>query len=646
MTSVLLALALSGLPQDPAEGTVRSVWNLTFLEGQVSDPTSERSLNAASTGRLGVNATALAASLSTAYSDQPPGSSRTAAENRPSRAKVTAVGNSLVIEGNAREVYEVRRLLATQIDIAQSQVLLELDTYQVTSTRKTADENNQAAKKLLAGQAIARGYKAAYLNALAGTIARSWTQIGGTLEDRNQFSGVDVPELFRLAGISAPTDRLGLTEIVLYLAYTPDPVLRAAYCATVLDEFERTRDMVENSVLVPLRDADGLKPDDKPKKGSLLEELTQLNETIYATAARLAMHQQSDNADRYSPLLGSIARKALPEDRSPFSPEDLQTRRAVEDFLLVWMTTAHPDSNREILSQGLENDPEKAAMYVLRERGLLDTRSPSDLPAVLRTDHVANLVRASMKVDSLLEVIMRSLDAETKLMIDEPLQEWIDRVVLTAGRKSDFGFRFGGTTRLVVTSRTVGYTGAEAVTYFPYQPTSELTLENLVKAAGQGGGNPLENPLLSAAFEQAQKPPYYRSMTPGIKFGVLPTMLPSGAGARLQVKLDVSVAASGDAAGAGSEEKPAPIDLVKSMRTETELLANSLDTTSISSLKLTTTAPGKRDWAVPILSQILPIRSWFVGPTEDQTKQHEAIVVIRVVVVPKAMDLASRFIGG
>ena len=62
--------------------------------------------------------------------------------------------------------------------------------------------------------------------------------------------------------------------------------------------------------------------------------------------------------------------------------------------------------------------------------------------------------------------------------------------------------------------------------------------------------------------------------------------------------------------------------------------------------ELDVSAPGKRDWEVPILSQILPIRSWFVGPTQDKSVRHEAVVLMKITIIPKAMDLPSRYLDG
>lgn len=87
------------------------------------------------------------------------------------------------------------------------------------------------------------------------------------------------------------------------------------------------------------------------------------------------------------------------------------------------------------------------------------------------------------------------------------------------------------------------------------------------------------------------------------------------------------------------------MDLVKSSSVQTELLAEAFDIAQISSLKLDVSAPGKRDWSVPILSQILPIRSWFVGPTQDKTVRHEVVVLVKVTILPRAMDLASRYLN-
>ncbi len=158
---------------------------------------------------------------------------------------------------------------------------------------------------------------------------------------------------------------------------------------------------------------------------------------------------------------------------------------------------------------------------------------------------------------------------------------------------------------------------------------------------------PLETAALQAIFDQAAKLPYDRKLASGIHLSVLPTMLSNGSTARLQMKLSLSVAPDeANKGGPRGKDMPGPIDLLKSTVAETELLANAFDIALVSSLKLDVTAPGKRDWEVPILGQILPIRSWFVGPTQDKTVRHEALILVKVTIVPRAMDLATRSLDG
>jgi hypothetical protein len=284
-----------------------------------------------------------------------------------------------------------------------------------------------------------------------------------------------------------------------------------------------------------------------------------------------------------------------------------------------------------------------------------------ELKALLTSDRTARLSRVSARLDDLMFEGVRSIQQDSESLVDRPLRMWIDKFIVEKKRDTRFGVRFGGTTRLAVTSRSPGRMGAETESFFPSQPVAPLSLTGLIPSISRtqtapgadakddaslllkGGMTPMEAAALQAVFDQASKPPYERKLGTGLHLSVLPTMLPNGSTARLQVKLNMAVTPDkANDGGTRQADFPGPVDLIKSSIVETELLANAFDITQISSLKIDVTAPSKRDWEFPILSQILPIRSWFVGPTQDRTVRHEAIVLVKVAIVPCAMDLASR----
>jgi hypothetical protein len=272
-------------------------------------------------------------------------------------------------------------------------------------------------------------------------------------------------------------------------------------------------------------------------------------------------------------------------------------------------------------------------------------------------------------MDEILSEASSAVDQDANFFVDRPFKSWISQEIPLSGRSNE-GVRTLGTAELSLSSRSPGLLSADATSFFPFQPKADINLEDVLpllkrkdppalpedpdktptppatfaeKAASVGLSSP-EIFGLQQLFAQQQKTPFYRSISPGMNIAVLPTMSPGASGAKLLVRMQLSVDASDNKSGAGNKDIPAPISLVNSVRIEREIVVNALDTTKISSLQLTVSAPGKRDWEFPILSQNWPLQSWFVGPTKDRTVQHEAIVLMRVSIKPKAMDLAYRFL--
>src|SRR5688500_420969 len=145
ITTLAATALLSAVPRiEP----VRAVWNLTFLPG---NPPSVGGQNSINFSELNSSAAALANALDGAFN----------ASSAPGTKKlfVSAVNNSLVLEGEAEIVDEVRRLLATQLDVPQSQILLELDAYQVSAKVKGKEAAERSVRRLILAQEIARVYK-------------------------------------------------------------------------------------------------------------------------------------------------------------------------------------------------------------------------------------------------------------------------------------------------------------------------------------------------------------------------------------------------------------------------------------------------------------------------------------------------------
>lgn len=666
-------------PPDTPKRT-KAVWNLTFLPGSPPDPDS--TANRLDFTKFGGSSTAalMADAITKAYAPfqtmGPDGKPVDGVAN----LRVTSVNNSLVIDGLDSDVRQIKRLLATQLDVPQSQILLELDAYQVSANRKSQDQAERSLRRLVLGQEIARAYKHAHMLAIRETLAELKERITAEMARRQKISPadsldgesrreLDVKKLFQLVGLATDSrSLLGETEILAMLAYCPNDPLVDAFTKKLSEKFQETKQGICEKLLVPMKQV--LKSDDDKK---LFDDLSKLNDNISAATPILqpmAFQPGQTSQDVYR--MRSAMLRSFAKDRAEGDIEDVATRTEIEDFLLLWISNVQPS---DVLDK--QSATKDLLGTLIKEYVILPPRPPKTPPTpkpgespekppewftrLLNGDVSSKLVRAGQKLDELLDIGIQAIASDSAALVDRPLSAWIDKGL--APGNSAFGMRFGGSATLAVTSRMPGIMGTETETFFPFQPTAPISLNSLIpllsttpqkpadatSSAGllaAGGLTPLESTILQGVFSQADKQPYYRKLGTGIHFSVLPTMLPNGSSARLQIKLALSVTPDDtNKGGAGSADQPGPIDLIKTSVIETEILANELDITRVSSLKLDVSAPGKRDWAVPILSQILPIRSWFVGPTQDKTVRHEAVVVVRVTIIPRAMDLASRYLG-
>jgi len=673
----------------PKPAIARAVWDLTFLPGAPPDPDAASKFDFSGVTGPNITATALATALNAAYAPKDP----IKPGDLPPKpdVSVSAVANSLVLEGSRDAVDRVRRLLATQLDVPQSQVMLELDTYQVSADAKGQEDADRAIRRLTLAQEIARVYKKFYFQAVKDMLMKQNDSISKSLAARKDL-GVDVAKLFQAIGIEPKTDRLlGLTDVLIFLAYTNSDELRQGYIAEVDSHFQAAYAGIDAKLIKPLLSSK------LEAERNLGKELCEFNRQLSLGVPLLQPTQcQKTPSGLATPkevignrslVLQTFGKSDKPDEANGLGAlENTATRDAIEQFLILWLVTADEKRFNDLKDTGSKGTALAPPVMAAQIKALGDVM-PSDNPPpasamldrLLAGDRTSKLTRLTSKLDDLLEIGVSSLQTDSAILIDRPLDSWIEEKVTSHRKQSRFGVSFGGSTKLAVTSRVPGLVGAEADSFFPYQPVAPIGLDSLVPLLARtsakapvatpavaaatptpavaadptatmaaAGLTPLETIALKGIFDQASKLPYDRKLSSGIHFSVLPTMLPNGSTVRLQIKLSLSVApdSSDNKAGARGPDVPGPVDLLKSTVVNTELLANAFDITSVSSLKLDVAAPSKRDWEVPVLSQILPLRSWFVGPTMDKTVRHEAIVLIKATIVPKAMDLASRSLDG
>lgn len=316
------------------------------------------------------------------------------------------------------------------------------------------------------------------------------------------------------------------------------------------------------------------------------------------------------------------------------------------------------------------------------------------------------LLRSGLAVDDILAIATNAIEGDMIDLIDSKFDGWASRMQ-KGPTGTDWGVRNLGTTTITATSRSAAFAGATTTSFFPSQPSvdtdlgslvgllkrtdaatpqpektkettstvtsnstvdekgvQKTTLSNVTKeetkikenSGGTGssdiasklGAVGLTSPeilILNSLFENAKLSPFYKEIGAGLTIGFSPVMMPTGTEAKLQIRLKYAIDPKENQGGAGSKrDRPAPVNFVNDITTETELYVNALDLATVTNMNLLATAPSKRDWEFFLAPILSPLKSWFVGPTVDQTIRHEAIVMLRVKITPKAMDLASRIL--
>lgn len=304
--------------------TVRSVWPLTFVQTNPPQlPGSQLNVDFAAQGMsAGTIAQALQAAFTPAGADAKP------------EVTVRSVGNSLVMEGKPIAVNEVRRLLATQLDIPQSQILLELDAYQVSAPISDPGDADRSVRLIMLGQEIARAYKVRYLQAIKTTLGELDFYIKWSVGLR---PGVNVRKLLEVSGVELNTQRsLGQSEMLLFLAYAPSELFRDKLSINISKSFRAVDEHLHEVLIRPIRAHD-------PKLAQALSDIS---------ASIRCLGTPSFREDRCP--CGCPSKK-LPHPRLqvfsiPGESDFHTSQTAIEDFLLLWLANASPSLAEELLT--------------------------------------------------------------------------------------------------------------------------------------------------------------------------------------------------------------------------------------------------------------------------------------------------------
>jgi hypothetical protein len=157
-------------------------------------------------------------------------------------------------------------------------------------------------------------------------------------------------------------------------------------------------------------------------------------------------------------------------------------------------------------------------------------------------------------------------------------------------------------------------------------------------------GLPDGQALLLAAGLLAETPPAYSTVAPGIEIHVRPTVLPDGGAARLTIDASFGVETSPlgtNPTDVGTIPPPAAISkhVVKADAT-----VNAFDLFDISSFSVASTVPRGPGY-VPILGRLPIVGKAFQWARSPKTVQHESLILVNTVILPRALDLARFYKG-
>lgn len=634
-------------PKEPPVPEV-AIWPLTFVGGDAPNPTD--SLD----GKRG-NGEKIAATLNELFGE------KTVAFN----------SHRLFIKGKPPVVRQIRTMLAQWIDIPYSQVRLDVWTIQVnTQTDQGARKKERAQENLddiRAGIQMCRDVTALATGALAQVVQRdARIFIEQSLDYKPTVAGVSAASVPTLrtqmveAGFDPDPERpLTLAEAMVFLALAldpKDPIKFDSQGRRSMESFvqQGVRRRVSAAVngyfqAFTAERQQAQKLGLAPRRYERLERLAQA--IVHTTLAK-------DNASTISQE-GMFPRFAVQFDNG----DSNSIRKGIYSFFQSW---------------NLCRDPVGASSAIL------DGIKDQDFPA--------QLAQSAAGADILLKAAMTSLTTDIQELTTQPLLNWI-RTEIQQGNARGSGIDLVGNTTLTVTSRLDAAIRGEAEAFYPFTPRPKLTevmVKDIFGLAGQNKGSGSSSPkrtkktttttdkdgnvttevteteessessspaptlpigvanleaaaLFKMLFNE-DTPTAYNRVAPGISIGVLPTVLRDGGSARLQIHLastmQTDTISNDDVAKRGQ-----PLDRIGKHLLKTDVAVSALDLFELSTFGMEHTSLGDPQWRVPLLAQLPILGPLFWGPRSRVTKHQESLLIVNATVLPKALDLAGRYVA-
>jgi hypothetical protein len=279
-------------------------------------------------------------------------------------------------------------------------------------------------------------------------------------------------------------------------------------------------------------------------------------------------------------------------------------------------------------------------------------------PTVVRTK--------SFVIDLMIQQISNAMNQDMKALFTDPLLGW-SRGLLMGGGGSSRGINYLGHISVAASNRQpVTYAGVATstrkLTSFDSiiakkasegsstsKADSGSTAATDDKKSGSSLGDIIKNsfggsvtPQLDLLFKavEGQKEQFY-SIAPGISFGARPIVMADGSTANLELQL-LTAASASDGTGSNVASR---FDSIQLAPLKTTVQVSAFDFFQLSSFGMQTATKGDPRWEIPGLSGIPIIGSIFRGPSGTDRRQQEVVMFISVAIVPRAIDLTSRYGG-
>ncbi len=269
---------------------------------------------------------------------------------------------------------------------------------------------------------------------------------------------------------------------------------------------------------------------------------------------------------------------------------------------------------------------------------------------------IARLRATAAASDRLIKAATDAFAFDMQEMFLKPI---FDEVSQKAGSTTS-GVALTGKARLVVTSRIQTGINPQMNSYVETTRPKPLDLKALMGQPASGSSNAatpsasgdaralsglLSQPqllLLGAALNPVE--PEITQVAPGVAINVLPTVLPDGGSARLQLDFDFGVQSKVIASVEKENGRRAsvPVDGIVSNHVKTDLTISAFELFDVSSFSVESSYPRSR--YLPVIGSIPLLGEIIKKPPKNKVTRHESLVLVNAIILPRVLDL-THFYG-